>query len=341
MVVQRVGGIPDLAFPREEDEDVTGSLGGEFVDGRDDSVGLLLDSGFVVPGFAGPVDIVIVGIIPERPVADLNRKGTALDGDDRSITEMGRERFGVDRRRGDDDLEVGTPVEDFPEIAEEEVDIEAAFVRLVDDDDFVVAQQFVAREFGQQDAVGHHLHAGGVGDLSGEPHLVADGVAELFVEFVGDALGHGPRGDPPRLGVADEAVDPEAQVEADLRQLGGLSRSRLTGDDDDLVVPDRLCDLVLRGGDRQILGVGDSDRMGRSSRCQPGPTFTMFGTGVPTPRILSPRPPLLLCALIPARSQLLLSRFRVRLRAPGAIRCGWARGLSLILRGLLPSSRRR
>ena len=338
MVGQGVGGVTDLAFSGEEDEDVTGVLGGEFVDGRDDAIGLLLDSGFVVSGLAGPVDIVIGRIISERPVADLDGEGAAFDGDDRSVIEVGGERFGIDRRRGDDDLEIGTSVEDFLEIAEQEVDIEAAFVRLVDDDDLVVAQQFVTRELGQQDAVGHHLHPGGVGDLRGEPHLVADRAAELFIEFVGDALGHGSGRDAPRLRVADESVDAEAEVEADLRQLGGLSRSRLTGDDDDLVVPDRARDLVLRGGDRQVLGVRDCDRMSRAGGCQSGPTFTMFGAGVPTPRVPSPGRSLLLCALLPVRSPLLL---RVRLRMPGAILCGSTRGLSLILRGSLQSSRRR
>ena len=45
------------------------------------------------------------------------------------------------------------------EVAEQEVDVEAALVRLVDDDRVVAAQQPVALDLGQQDAVGHQLDA--------------------------------------------------------------------------------------------------------------------------------------------------------------------------------------
>ena len=43
-------------------------------------------------------------------------------------------RSRVDRRRGDDDLEVGAARQQLLEVAEDEVDVEAALVRLVDDD---------------------------------------------------------------------------------------------------------------------------------------------------------------------------------------------------------------
>ena len=58
-------------------------------------------------------------------------------------------------------------------------------------------------ELGQQDAVGHHLHAALLRGAVGEPHLVADQVTELAAELLGDPLGHAPGGDPPGLGVPD------------------------------------------------------------------------------------------------------------------------------------------
>ena len=62
----------------------------------------------------------------------------------------------------------------------------------------------------------------------GEPHLVADQVAELGAELLGDPLGDRPRGDPARLGVADQPPSrAAAELEADLRQLGGLARAGL------------------------------------------------------------------------------------------------------------------
>ena len=47
-------------------------------------------------------------------------------------------------------------------------------------------------------------------------------------------------------------------VDLQLRQLGALPRSRLAGDDDDLMVADRGQQVVPASRDRQLLGVGDA-----------------------------------------------------------------------------------
>ena len=113
-------------------------------------------------------------------------------------------RSGVDGRRGDDQLEVG-PLRQQPlEVAEQEVDVEAALVGLVDDDRVVLAQLPVALQLGQQDAVGHQLDPAGLRGPVGEPDLVADQVAQLGAELLGDPLGDRAGGDPARLGVPDQ-----------------------------------------------------------------------------------------------------------------------------------------
>ena len=163
-------------------------------------------------------------------------------------------------------------------------------VRLVDDDRVVAAQVAVALQLGEQDAVGHQLDPAGLRRPVGEPHLVADQVAELGAELVGDPLGHRPRRDPARLGVADHArsATPATELEADLRQLGGLPRAGLAGDDHDLVVPDRRRDVLAPLADRQLGRVGDLELLtamtdpfcriagcrsaGISSGHDPGPT---------------------------------------------------------------------
>ena len=106
---------------------------------------------------------------------------------------------------------------------------------LVEDERVVAQQPAVALDLGEQDAVGHQLDQRAVAGLVGEPHGVADGLAQRGAELVGDALGDGARGEPARLGVADGAADAAAELQADLRQLGGLARAGLAGDDDDLV----------------------------------------------------------------------------------------------------------
>ena len=128
---------------------------------------------------------------------------------------------------------------------------------LVDDDRVVAAQQRVALDLGQQDAVGHELDQGGGAHLVGEAHLVAHLVAQVHAHFVAQALGDSACGDPARLGVADHALDTAAELQADLGDLGGLARSRLAGHHHHLVVADRGGDLVTARGDRELLGVAD------------------------------------------------------------------------------------
>src|SRR5690606_30950426 len=169
------------------------------------------------------------------------------------------------RGRGDDDLEVRSLRQELGQVAEDEVDVEAAFVRLVDDDRVVAAQQRVALDLGEQDPVGHQLDQRGVRDLVGEPDLVADGAAHLDTELLGEAFGHGPRGDPARLRVADGPGDPAAELEADLRDLRRLARSGLPGDDHHLVIADRVRDVLPTRRDRQLLGLGDGGTGGPAS----------------------------------------------------------------------------
>ena len=62
-------------------------------------------------------------------------------------------------------------------------------------------------------------------DPVGEPDCEPTGAAELGAELLGDALGHGSGREPARLGVADEALHAETELEAQLRELGALAGS--------------------------------------------------------------------------------------------------------------------
>ena len=76
---------------------------------------------------------------------------------------MRGEALGIDRRRRDDDLEIGPLALDAAQVAENEIDVEAALVRLVDDQRVVGAQLTVAPDLVQQDAVRHHFDERGRG----------------------------------------------------------------------------------------------------------------------------------------------------------------------------------
>ena len=170
---------------------------------------------------------------------------------------MAGEALGVDGRGGDDDLQIRALRQDALEVTEDKVDVQAAFVGLVDDEGRVAAQQLVVLNFGEQNTVGHELDSAVLANLGGEAHLVADGFADFLAELFGDAFGHGACGEAARLGVADEALGAQAQVEAHFGNLGGFTGAGFTRDDDDLVLANRVHDVVAAFADGQLFGVGD------------------------------------------------------------------------------------
>ena len=216
---ERLRAVPDLALPGEEHEDVLAAavaarLGPELLDGLDDP-GDLVDR----------LRALLLAL--QRAVADLDRVGAARHLDHRHRPPRSREVVGeplrVDGRRGDDDLEVRPAGQEPFEVPEEEVDVEAPLVGLVDDDRVVAPEVTVPLELGEQDAVGHHLDQRVARRVVGEPHLVPDGATQLDPELLGDPFGDRPGRDPSGLGVADGALDAAAQLQADLRQLGRLA----------------------------------------------------------------------------------------------------------------------
>src|SRR5690606_25337225 len=192
--------------------------------------------------------------------ADLHRVGAAGDFDHGDVAEVAGEAVRVDGGGGDDEFEVGAAGEQPGEVAEQEVDVEAAFVRFVDDEGVVAAQLLVVGQFGEQDTVGHQLDPGLLADLVGEADLVADQAAERGGQFGGDPVGHGAGGQAAGLGVPDHGVAAAAGPQADLGQLGGLARAGLAGHHHDLVVADGGGDLVDPFADRQGRWEGDIHR---------------------------------------------------------------------------------
>ena len=281
--LQRVGGVADLPLARAEDEDVlpravtARPLGPQLLD-------RLADAGDLVDLDEG--GLALLGRRPlalERAVADLDRVGAPGDLDDRGgptvgVGEVGGEPVDVDGRRRDDDLQVRPARQQLAQVAQDEVDVEAALVRLVDDERVVAAEHPVALQLGEQDAVGHHLQQGVLSRGVGEPDLVAHERPQLGAQLLADALGDRAGGDPPGLGVTDHPLDPAAQLEADLGQLGGLAGPGLAGDDDDLVVADQRLDLVATLADRQLGRV--VERLG-CRECGPAGGHGLLPSGMP------------------------------------------------------------
>ena len=122
---------------------------------------------------------------------------------------------------------------------------------LIDDDGIVFGEGRIALHLGQQHAVGHQLDDGvrtrSIIEADLATHLATPGDIKLFSDTPGD----GQRGHPPGLCAANHRPGTESGFQAHLRNLSRLARSGLTGDDHDLVSPDRSHDVLLAGGDGQ------------------------------------------------------------------------------------------
>jgi len=128
-------------------------------------------------------------------VSQLDRVGAALDAQDRGGliggAEMPCKALGVYRRRGDDEFEVRSARQQLREVAEQEVDVQRTLVGFVDNQRVVAVEPGVALNLGEQNAVGHELHARGIGDVVREPHSVPDHRARLGLQLSGNAVGDG------------------------------------------------------------------------------------------------------------------------------------------------------
>ena len=169
---------------------------------------------------------------------------------------------GVDGGRGDDQLQIGPSRQDLFDVAQQEVDVQAALVRLVDDQRVVGVEQRVGLRLGQQNAVGHQLDAGARRQAVAKAHLVTHHLAQRRAQFFGNALGDTGGGDAARLGVTDQLAalarprvqPPAPHGQGDLGQLRGLARAGFAAHDDHLVRAQRGLDLGAARRHRQAVG---------------------------------------------------------------------------------------
>ncbi|MNL06127.1 hypothetical protein D3C87_1267550 [compost metagenome] len=125
----------------------------------------------------------------------------------------------------------------------------------VDDDRVVAFEVAIVLGFRQQNTVGHQLDQGVGIALILETHLIADQRTERRSEFFGDPAGDAARSDSTRLGVADQTMLAATDFQTDFWQLGGFTRAGFAGDDQHLMLFQRLLDLVALGRNRQTVVV--------------------------------------------------------------------------------------
>ena len=271
MLAQHLGRLADLALARQEHQHIAAHRQArDFVD--------------CVGDHLGQVDLLLVLVLRlDGAVAHLHRVEAPGHLDHRRVAEVLGEALRIDGRRGDDELELGPLGQQPLHVAEQEVDVEAALVRLVDDDRVVGVEKAVGLRLRQQDAVGHHAHEVVFAHAVAEAHAEADVLSERAAQLLGDARGHRAGGDAARLGVRDHAGHTALELQADLGQLRGLARAGLAADDHDLVRGDRPGDLGTALADRQLFGIGKR-RQARPAARACGPRKTRSARPAPPAR---------------------------------------------------------
>ena len=238
VLAQRLGRFAYLSLTADEDQDVAVVRARcEFVDRVQDA--------------ADHVAVTLVRILADqRPVACLHRVAAARHFDDGGVVEETREALRVDRGRGDDQFQVGPPGQQRLQVAEQVIDVQAALVRLVDDQRVIAAQHAIGPDLGQQDAVGHQLDVAVAADPVVEADFIADMFSDPAVQFLREPRRHAACRKPAWLGVTDLSAQTQPCIETDLRDLRRLAGTGLATDDDDLVVLDQASDVVASLVDR-------------------------------------------------------------------------------------------
>ncbi|MCB9829962.1 MAG: hypothetical protein H6806_09410 [Planctomycetes bacterium] len=224
----------DLSRRGQEHEDVAGALVQQLANRRGH----------------GPLELDRVAVLvgARRTPAHLHGIGAPGDFDHGGAVEVLRKALGVERGRRDDHAEVIASLDETSHVAQEEVDVEAALMRFVEQDRVVGQEIRIAPRCREQDAVGHHLDPAGGGRRVVEAHGVAHRLGAVGTQLLRNAACHAPRRDAPRLRMADPSGEAATGSQGELGQLGRLAGPGLATHDEHALAPEQVDQLVgVRG----------------------------------------------------------------------------------------------
>ena len=161
----------------------------------------------------GLVQAVIAAVL-KGAVALLNRKHAPRDHKHRRglaafrVFKVLGKALGIDGGRGDDDFEIGALGQNLAQIAQQKIDVQAALVRLVNDEGVVGFQQRVGLRLCQQNPVRHQLNRCAGADAVVKTHFVAYQLAQRGLQFLSNAAGDAGSGNTARLRVANKLAPP-------------------------------------------------------------------------------------------------------------------------------------
>ena len=209
VLAQGLGGLADLPLAREEHQHIPPALPGQLGHGVRDRL------------LHGLVALAGALVISRWAIADLHRIGATRDLDDgrRGAIHLGKmpgEAPRFDGGGGDDHLQLRSARQQTLQVAQQEIDVEAALVSLIDDQGVVFEESTIVLDLGEQHPVRHQLDTGLGAHPIMKTDLVAHQIPEFTAQFLGDPAGQAAGGDPPRLGVADPPVQAASQVQTEL-----------------------------------------------------------------------------------------------------------------------------
>lgn len=132
--------------------------------------------------------------------------------------------------------------------SQQHISVDASFVSLIQYEDLVFASY---HELSDRHSVSHEMYLGGLRPLFLKSDTVAYCIADLALYFGGYSSSEGDGTDSPGLG---NAYRGESSCQEVLGNLSGLAASRLSRDNNDLVVLHQFNYLTLILGYRQLGG---------------------------------------------------------------------------------------
>ena len=124
MLAQSLRSVADFAFSRQENQNVAAqAIHRQFVQRGTHRLWNILHLTF--------------GILLQRTVTHLHRITAATHQHDRRTAKMFSEALCIQRGRSNDELEITTAWQQLLEVTQQEIDIQAALMRLVDNDGVV------------------------------------------------------------------------------------------------------------------------------------------------------------------------------------------------------------
>ena len=154
------------------------------------------------------VALIVLFQFHQRTIDYIYWESTAGNFDHRCVAEMLGEAIRIDSGGGDDQFQIRAFRQQLFQVTQQKIDIEAAFVGLINNDHFVSVQKTVILGFSQQDTIGHQLNERVISDLIGKTYLITYLFAQRYFQLFCHTVGNGSGCQTAGLGMTNQSLDP-------------------------------------------------------------------------------------------------------------------------------------